>query len=256
MSIAFPAIIIYLLPGFFAYLVYKRSVQEDLEKRSESTQIAIMLLFGFSGFALLSAVSSIISPLPWLAENISLKALLPVKVAEDLFILPCDSKFWLSFFALLFLTLISSAFWALLSEKGITPTNILSRRISKYVKHGGKAPCESNIRALTDKLQEEGHGPTFVKVYNLGDSRGDYTLGWWNGYSESEKEVSLALLECCDADVELHKQFYFQTRKCVINYDSGVVIEFLDIDETAANAFLDHAKAEYIRQTSRTNSND
>lgn len=250
MSIAFPAIIIYLLPGFFAFVVYKNSVQEDLEKRAESTQIAIMLLFGVSGIAMLFGMNFILSPFPGLAECISPSALLPIKTADDFLILPCDTNFWLSYGMLSILTIVSSVFWALLSEKSITPTRLLSRGISKYVKHGGKIPCESAIRALTDELQEKGHGPSFVKVYKLGNS--DYILGWWNGYSESEKEVSLTLLECCDVAKEFRRDFNLQTRKCLINYASGMVIEFLDIDEEAADAFLNHVKAEYKKQSTKS----
>ena len=254
MSIVFPAIIIYLLPGFWGYLVYKNSVQEDLEKRAESTQIAIILLFGLSGIALLFGMNFILSPFPMLAGFISPSALLPIKTADELFILPCDANFWLSYGILSILTITSSVFWALLSEKGITPTRLLSRCISKYVKHGGRIPCESVIRALTDELQEKGHGPSFVKVYKLGNS--DYILGWWNGYSESEKEVSLTLLECCDAAKGFRRDFNLQTRKCVINYASGMVIEFLDIDEGAADALLDYVKAEYEKSISSSTSSN
>lgn len=244
MSFVFPAIIIYLLPGFFAFSLFKNSIQEDLEKRAESTQIAIMLLFGFSGIALLFAVNYILSPFPLLAKYVSLEALLPVKVADELFIFPCDTKFWLSYAVLILLTIISGALWALLSERGLTPTRLLSRSVVKYLRHGGKIPCESAMRAITDEMQERGNNPSFVKVYNLGD-KGNYVLGYWNGYSESEKEISLTLLECCDAATELHKDFYLQTRKCIINYDSGIVIEFLDISERQAKAFLDYAICNY-----------
>ena len=43
MSISFSELILYLLPGFMGSWVFKRIVQENMDKRSESTQIAIGL---------------------------------------------------------------------------------------------------------------------------------------------------------------------------------------------------------------------
>ena len=51
---------------------------------------------------------------------------------------------------------------------------------------------------------------------------------------------------------EFRRDFNLQTRKCLINYASGMVIEFLDIDEEAADAFLNHVKAEYKKQSTKS----
>ena len=57
MSITFSELILYLLPGFLGLWVFKRIVQEDIDKRGESTQIAIGLLLGISGLFILFLIN-------------------------------------------------------------------------------------------------------------------------------------------------------------------------------------------------------
>lgn len=61
MSINFSELVILLLPGFLGLWVYKRIVQEDIDKRSESTQIAIGLLLGISAFCMLFLINKFLS---------------------------------------------------------------------------------------------------------------------------------------------------------------------------------------------------
>mgnify|MGYP006916103004 CR=1 FL=1 len=56
MSLNFSELIIWLLPGFLGLFVFKRIVQEDIDKRGESTQIAIALLFGILSVGLLHLI--------------------------------------------------------------------------------------------------------------------------------------------------------------------------------------------------------
>lgn len=55
----------------------------------------------------------------------------------------------------------------------------------------------------------------------------------------------MALLELCDADTALRKDFDLQPRRCLVNHASGIVVEFLDIDEVQATSFEGRARAEY-----------
>ena len=56
MSLSFAELIIYLLPGFLGLWVFKGIIQENLDNRTESTQIAIALLFGITGGFVLNFV--------------------------------------------------------------------------------------------------------------------------------------------------------------------------------------------------------
>lgn len=245
MSISFPALLIYLLPGFLGLWVFKRSVQEDIDRRGESTQIAIALLLGISAIFLLFAVNFILSPFTFLAEYISPDALLPKTVDEIQLILTGNKKFWVSYISLCILAILSGGFWALISEKGLTLTRIVSRYVCNILKHGEKIPCESAMRSLIDEMSEKGYEPSLVRIYSLGENRDNSIIGWWNGYSESEKEIKLNLLECCDSAIELPKEFDLQTRQCLINYESGIVIELLDIDKKQAEGFEKYVKEQY-----------
>ena len=50
MSLTFAELIVCLLPGFLGLWVFKRIVQEDIDKRGEFTQVAIALLLAISAF--------------------------------------------------------------------------------------------------------------------------------------------------------------------------------------------------------------
>ena len=245
MSISFPALLIYLLPGFLGLWVFKRSVQEDIDRRGESTQIAIALLLGISAIFLLFAVNFILKSCALFAEYISPKALLPEKIDEAQLILSGDIKFWLSYISLCLLSIFSGGIWAFISEKGLTPTRIVSHHVCNILKHGEKTPCESAIRSLVDEMGEKGYEPSLVRIYKLGENRDNFIIGWWNGYSESEKEIKLTLLECCDSATELPKEFDLQVRQCLISYESGIVIEFLDINKENAAAFDKYIRKKY-----------
>lgn len=250
MSISFPALLIYLLPGFLGLWVFKNSVQEDIDKRSESTQIAIALLLGISAIGLLFLVKFILSFSPSLAAYFSPDALLPQDVGlenEAHMILAGDMKFWTSYVTLCFLALLCGALSAYLREKGLGLTWILSDVVNKRLNRWVNRPCESGMRALIDEMREKGREPSLVRVYSLIGGRDTALLGWWDGYSEKDKELKLSLLECCDAALGLEKDFDLQTRRCLVNYASGVVLEFLDIDARQAERFEEYVKGEYRR---------
>ena len=248
MSISFPALLIYLLPGFLGLWVFKNSVQEDIDKRSESTQIAIALLLGISAIGLLFLVKFILSFSPSLSSYFSPDALLPKDVGtenEVQMILSDDMKFWTSYMTLCFLALLCGALSAYLREKGLGLTWILSDVVNKRLKRWIKRPCESGMRALVDEIREKGNEPSLVRVYSILGGRSTSLIGWWDGYSEQDKELKLSLLECCDAAADLEKEFDLQTRRCLVNYESGMVIEFLDIDEMQAEGFEKYVKEMY-----------
>ena len=128
--------------------------------------------------------------------------------------------------------MLSGAMCAWLREAGCGLTWMFADFVNKRLKRGLRVPCESAMRALIDEMRANGHEPSFVKVYSLIGDRDTALMGCWNGYSESEKEIDLNLLELCDADSELRKDFDLQPRQCLVNHASGIVVEFLDVEET------------------------
>ena len=244
MSISFPALLIYLLPGFLGLWVFKNIVQEDLNKRGESTQIAIALLLGISAIACLCAANFLLTCWPSVAEYISLKAL-QVNLDESLMMEAWNAKFWVSYILLCLFAMASSVLWAWLREKGWGLTWILSNWINKCLKRGLRVPCESAMRALVDEMRANGHEPSLVKVYSLIASRDTALMGWWNGYSESEKEIDLRFLELCEADTALRNDFDLQPRRCLVNHTSGIVVEFLDLDGAQVAGFEERARVAY-----------
>ena len=128
--------------------------------------------------------------------------------------------------------------FGIICEKGLSPTRFLPLLAGKILKHNIKKGCESALRALVDNMSEQGHGPFLVKVYMLGENRDNPLIGWWGGYSESEKEIILYRLELCDAEPELKMLLELQPRNCWINHESGLVIEFLDWDKTQDEGYL------------------
>ena len=114
MSITFSELILYLLPGFLGLWVFKKIVQEDIDKRSESTQMAIGLLLGISGLFILFLINKFL-----VCKYISFQAL---KISEnDNFINFIDNLFfWTSYIALCLCSLFSGFLWGIISEKGFT----------------------------------------------------------------------------------------------------------------------------------------
>lgn len=244
MSISFPALLIYLLPGFLGLWVFKNTVQEDIDKRSESTQIAIALLIGISAIALLCLVNFMLSFSPSFAEYFSPNAF----ENEARMLLTGDLKFWTSYITLCLLALLCGALSAFLREKGLGLTWIMSDTVHKRLNRWVNRPCESGMRALIDEMREKGNEPSLVRVYSLTGNRDNALIGWWDGYSEKDKVLKLSLLECCAAASDLEKDFDLQTRRCLVNCETGIVVEFLDIDEKQAEGFEEYVKEMY-RQT-------
>ena len=241
MSISFPALLIYLLPGFLGLWVFKSIVQEDIDKRSESTQIAIALLLGIAAIALLCLVNFALSFSPDVAEYFSPNAF----EDESHMLLAGNMKFWTSYVTLCLLALLWGAVSGFVREKGFGLTWILSDTVNKRLHRWVYRPSESSMRALIDEMREKGHEPSLVRVYSLIGDRSNVLMGWWDGYSDKEKELKLSLLECCDSASELEKEFDLQTRRCLVNYESGIVVEFLDIDEKQAEGFEEYVKGMY-----------
>ncbi len=135
------------------------------------------------------------------------------------------------------LRIILCGFCAWLREKNCVLTYIAADLVNRLLKRGLRVPCESALRALVDAMRANGHEPSIVKIYSLLGNRDTALMGWWNGYSETEKEIDLTLLELCDVDTELRKDFDLQTRRCLVNHASGIVVEFIDVDKVQASAF-------------------
>ena len=241
MPLSFSELFIYLLPGVLAFWVFKRSVQENLDNRNENTQIAISLLFGLLSLALLSFVHYALIPLGEISEYISpyaISLIMPREGNETQLFLFGNLKFWTSYFTLWGLSLLVGMLCAWIREKGWGPTTICSNFVNNRLHRTHQTPSESSLVSLIDGMTEKNCDPSLIKIYSLG---GDKPLfGWFNGYSESSKEMSLDLLEYCDDISALNELIASEPRKCVVNYAVGFVIEFIEVDEK---------RAEEIRQT-------
>lgn len=248
MSISFSELIIWLLPGFLGLWVFKRIVQEDLDKRGESSQIALAVLLAMFAFFLLFLTHKLLALLDEeFAFSFSIERLI---FPEDGFLslFGKNMVFWKAYFFLCLYAIISGFMWGLFSEWGWTPTKLLYKGAAKILNRPPKENCESSLRATVNRLSEADQGPSLVRVYTLGEGRGKPLIGWWRGYSESEKEIELSALEMCDSDPELNAYLSKQYRCCWINHSSGIVVEFVECDARHQEAFEKRLVAAYSRQ--------
>ena len=236
MSISFSELILYLLPGFLGLWVFKRIVQEDIDKRSESTQIAIGLMLGISGFFALFLVNKILN-----CDYISPKSL----KLSDTMNFGDSFQFWISYLVLCILSLLSGVLWGYLSEKGITLTRYFSSRISRILGTAVKVPSESALRILVNTLIKEYNTDKFLaRVYSLGDKENS-VIGWITSYSDTEKELVLTRLELSSAISDLNDRLDVQPRQCCINYESGIVIELFDWNTEKMSKFDERIRKKY-----------
>ncbi|MBQ7570492.1 MAG: hypothetical protein IJT22_06135, partial [Synergistaceae bacterium] len=211
------------------------------------TQAAIALLLAMSAFFLLYLLNRFLTYAPFLANWISPDALaLPEKQKNKMRgVLSVGLKFWVSYAVLCLFSLLSGALWALASEKGWSLTKKFSKRVSKLLNRDPQEACESTLRWIVDELKKKEHGPTLVKVYTLDGDRDKPLIGWWDGYSETEKEIALKNISLCEADPHLNDLLKLQYRHCWINHNSGVVIEFLEVDQSQHDGFKNHIYNSY-----------
>ena len=245
MSMTFSELVVCLLPGFLGLWVFKRIVQEDMDKRGESTQIAVALLLAMFSFFVLSLLRRL---LMWwgcpCASWFSIDALDSSAVGArggwggGL-------KFWSAYGVLCVIALLSGGLWGFVSELGWSPTRFLPKGFSLLLKRGPKNACESSLRALVDGLNIPENGPPLVRVYTLGESAGKPLIGWWAGYSETEKEIRLGGLEFCDSVPNLDILLKMQKRCCWVNHNSGVVVEFVECDRESRDDWERYIVASY-----------
>lgn len=248
MSISFSELIIWLLPGFLGLWTFKRIVQEDLDKRGESSQIALAVLLAMFAFFLLFLTHKLLALFDEkFAFGFSIERLV---FPEDGFLslFGKNMVFWWAYFFLCLYAIISGFMWGLVSEWGWTPTKLLYRGAAKILKRPPKENCESSLRAVVNELSESEKGPSLVRVFMLGEGRDKPLIGWWGGYSETEKEINLRYLEVCEADSNLNELLVLQPRQCWLNHNSGIVIEFFEWDGEQRNKFYQHMCNSYERK--------
>lgn len=224
MSISFPELIVCLLPGFLGLWVFKRSVQEDIDKRGEGTQTALALLFGVFALVMLSAVNQLLRLMSCAAEYITPSAL---SVGTSDGVLNIDLRFCLSYAVLCVLAAFGGGLWGFLSERGLSLTRWLPSLVCGLLGHEQKTPCESSLRGMLNEMEKADTPPSLVMVYPLGE-RENALVGFWNAFSETEKELELHSLELCDSDTNLVEMMAKQHRRCWVNHNSGVVVEFIE----------------------------
>ena len=233
MSLSFSELILYLLPGFLGLWVYKRIVQEDIDERAESTQIAIGLLLGISGLCMLYLTNMClryagtrVKGIQLISEYISPLAL-KMSETESSPKFGVEGRFWSSYVMLCILSLISGGIWGYLKEKKLTLTRLISRLCAKKLKLPEKEAIESGLRTLINRL----HNPSelmLARIYMLGESRDNAILGWVTDYSDNSKEIVMSRIELFRAVEDINKRLELQPSQVCVNYESGVVIEIYD----------------------------
>ena len=257
MSLAFAELIICLLPGFLGLWVFKRIVQEDIDKRGEFTQVAIALLLSMSAFFFLNILHWALKNAWHLANWISPDALVfPEREkgkVRGLF--SVEREFWTSYAALCLLSLFSGGLWAFIREKKWWPTKWLPKFISvKCLKRWPKETCESTLRGMLNRLMKDGNKPFIVRVYQLetyNSGKFKPLIGHWGGFSETEKEIELRAIELCDSDKDFNANLDKQRRCCWINHNSGVVVEFIETTpelNEQIESFLENKYGQWINE--------
>lgn len=238
MSLSFAELIIYLLPGFLGLWVFKGIIQENLDNRTESTQIAIALLFGITGLLALFALSFTFE-----VKYFSVKAL---RLSDEI-ILGDNLYFWTSYLVLCIFTLSAGTICGYLNVKGLSLTRLLSRLVTRSQRLPEKVPSESSLRSLINDLRSESE-LLLARVYPLGESRDNAIIGWLTNYSDTEKQINLTRIEMPSVVSGISEELDNQPRQCCINYDSGVVIEIFEWDYEKAQRFEKDLLETYCRK--------
>ena len=238
MSLSFAELIIYLLPGFLGLWVFKNIIQENLDNRTESTQIAIALLFGITGLLALFALSFIFE-----MKYFSVKAL---RLSDEI-ILGDNLYFWTSYLVLCIFTLSAGTICGYLNVKGLSLTRLLSKLVTRSQRLPEKVPSESSLRSLINDLRSESE-LLLARVYPLGESRDKAIIGWITNYSDTEKQINLTRIEMPSVISGINKELDSQPRQCCINYDSGVVIEIFEWDYEKAQRFEKDLRETYCKK--------
>lgn len=250
MSLTFSELILYLLPGFLGLWVYKRVVQEEIDARSESTQIAIGLLLGLSGLFMLFLLNRMFlcfigrtDEIREISRYISLESL-RLSDRGGSYNFCNDVHFWSSYITLCILSSISGSVSGYLNERGLSITRYISRKTTQKLGLPEKVPSESALRILVNRL----HKPTelmLARVYKLGESREEAIIGWVTGYSDVGNEILLTRLELFRAVEDMNKRLELQACESCINYDSGIVIEIYDFEEGKMKKFEEDIRRKY-----------
>ena len=235
MSLSFAELIIYLLPGFLGLWVFKGIIQENLDNRTESTQIAIALLFGITGLLALFALNFIFE-----LKYFSVKAL---RLSDEI-ILGDNLYFWSSYLMLCIFSLLSGTICGYLNVKGLSLTRLLSKLVTRKMKLPEKVPSESSLRVMINDLRSESE-LLLARVYPLAEGRDKGIIGWLSNYSDTERQVNLNLLELSYVVEDINNRLDMQPHRCCINYDSGLVIEIFEWNEDTARRFYEYEMKEY-----------
>lgn len=227
MSLSFAELIIYLLPGFLGLWVFKNIIQENLDNRTESTQIAIALLFGLAGLLALFAFNFFLD-----IKYFSVKSL---RLSGDV-ILGDNPYFWSSYLMLCAFSLVAGTICWYLNVKGLTITRLLSRAVTRITKLPEKVPSESSLRVMINDLRFESE-LLLARVYPLAEGRDKAIIGWLTNYSDTEKQINLTRIEMPCVISGISEELDIQPRQCCINYDSGIVIEIFEWDYEKVQRF-------------------
>ena len=144
MSMNFAELVLYLLPGFLGLWVHKRIVQEDIDSRGESTQVAIGLLLGMCGIGLLFLLHEMLEAISVYLPNVHDVAVYvspaSLRLVDDGGYLSMvqDVKFWSAYVMLSVLCLLSGTMSGYMCETGRSLTMLLANTVNRALKHPTK----------------------------------------------------------------------------------------------------------------------
>ena len=234
--------LILLFPGFLSLWVYKQITVEDLNKRGETTQIGLAAIFG--------TVSLMVAYYMPFTGMRALEELIVSKEAPFTFMF--SEEFWFAYAGLLVIGLLLGFTAGIAQGKGWLPTVFLSRLAAKLLNRGPKDACESSLRAIVNDLNIPENNSPLVRVSKLGEDQSKSIIGVWGGYSETEKEIVLDYLEQCASDPCLNERLNVQRRRCLINHNSGIVIEFVTSGKEFNNGIMEYLCSTYVNKIKNT----
>jgi hypothetical protein len=236
MSISFSELLILLIPGLFGSWVYKRISTENLDNRGEIVQAGLAMLFGIFSLCIVSIIGFIPS-----------EAFFGGSGATILL----EKSFW-PYYATLFLASGFLGYWCgILQARERTPVDLLGKSAAKWLKRPTKTSCETAMRAMVNTLCGEASHP-MTMIYTIGN-RNAGIVGFWEGYSETEKEIQLSDIHLC-VDWDLHdreKYFDNEPRKCCVNYALGTVVELVARDNEFHNKVKERLIQKYNEKQNR-----
>ena len=238
MSLDFSSLLLLLLPGFWSLWVYKHITSENLDKRGNWTTVSLGLCFGIFNFLVAVATVKVAGRFFYsfgITDNLltlekGFFTAMSFKGVENIF----SIKFVFSYAFLGLMALWVGAFAGCLQGKGKLPTQYFHRKVAECLKKPNvQTSCESSLRSLMDEHIQKWPcwpEPPIVSISKIGGAPEDHVMGYYAGFSESEKQINLEDVNLfLPSNLDKEDREYLQNLESVATVDlsSGIVVEFL-----------------------------